>query len=223
MNKKIIEEYAWNKKRDVVYTWLRRIKIQFKTSKIRLLDIGCNNGGQILEYSKIFDYGELVGIDIKVFEEWKHLNHDFLVGDARKLPFKDNSFDVITATEVIEHFIEGEMFLMEAHRVLRNGGFLILTTPNRLRFYILHKNLVSFFRRREVVSGFTSEHPREYTHKELKKLLKNIGFSVECIEFIAFSPYIVPSLTLYKSLDLLSDKIFKKLLKWDMIIVAKKN
>lgn len=53
-----------------------------------------------------------------------------LLGDGLGLPFADDSFDVITSFETLEHLHERGQFLAELHRVLRPGGKLILSTPN---------------------------------------------------------------------------------------------
>lgn len=59
-----------------------------------------------------------------------------------KLPFADNSFNIVTCTEVIEHLEHYRETIREMHRVLRPGGALVLTTPNilnlksRIRFLI---------------------------------------------------------------------------------------
>ncbi|ACS80710.1 class I SAM-dependent methyltransferase [Maridesulfovibrio salexigens] len=49
-----------------------------------------------------------------------------------KLPYEDNSFDLVTSVEVIEHLDSYENLIGEAKRVLKPGGLLILTTPNIL-------------------------------------------------------------------------------------------
>jgi predicted SAM-dependent methyltransferase len=54
-------------------------------------------------------------------------------GDVTKLPFRNRVFDVVTSFGVIEHFRKGSEViatLSEAHRVLKVGGYLILTIPN---------------------------------------------------------------------------------------------
>jgi ubiquinone/menaquinone biosynthesis C-methylase UbiE len=51
-------------------------------------------------------------------------------GDLRELPFEDDSFDVVTSFETIEHMEEGERALAEMRRVLRPGGLLIVSSPN---------------------------------------------------------------------------------------------
>lgn len=48
----------------------------------------------------------------------------------RPLPFREGSFKVITALDLIEHIIETNLFVRELYRVLAPGGYLILDTPN---------------------------------------------------------------------------------------------
>jgi SAM-dependent methyltransferase len=54
----------------------------------------------------------------------------FVAGDAERLPFVDQSFDVVVWSEVIEHLMRPELAVWEVARVLRPGGVLVLTTNN---------------------------------------------------------------------------------------------
>jgi SAM-dependent methyltransferase len=54
----------------------------------------------------------------------------FVVADATALPFDDASFDAVTMFDVIEHVEDDARAIAEAKRVLRPGGFLLVTTPN---------------------------------------------------------------------------------------------
>ncbi|WP_395450923.1 rhamnan synthesis F family protein [Aminobacter sp. UC22_36] len=55
----------------------------------------------------------------------------FVAADATQLPFDDASFDVVTSFETIEHFDGHEAFLAEIARVLRPGGTVVISSPNR--------------------------------------------------------------------------------------------
>lgn len=89
------------------------------------------------------------------------------------LPFANASFDVILASEVIEHLAKAELFLKEAHRVLAPGGVLLLTTPNLWDVRRLWAALT-----RATWSGY-----RDPTHinlmqpRRLSRLVKEAGFS----------------------------------------------
>jgi 2-polyprenyl-6-hydroxyphenyl methylase/3-demethylubiquinone-9 3-methyltransferase len=53
------------------------------------------------------------------------------VADAFHLPYADNSFDVITAMDFLEHIEDPELVIMEFSRVLKNGGIFFFHTFNR--------------------------------------------------------------------------------------------
>jgi ubiquinone/menaquinone biosynthesis C-methylase UbiE len=80
----------------------------------------------------------------------------FLQGNASQLPFADDSFDALCCFQVLEHLEDGPGFLFEAHRVLKPGGELILTTPNRLW----------------AGTGPNPHHVLEYSADELRELVE---------------------------------------------------
>lgn len=56
----------------------------------------------------------------------------FIQGDGNALPFGDGTFDLVTSFETIEHIPRYQFFLKELRRVTKEGGQLILSTPNAL-------------------------------------------------------------------------------------------
>jgi ubiquinone/menaquinone biosynthesis C-methylase UbiE len=58
----------------------------------------------------------------------------FAVADAIALPLEDDSVDVVTTFETIEHIADFEAFMAEIKRVLKPGGLAIISTPNDLEF-----------------------------------------------------------------------------------------
>ena len=102
----------------------------------RYLDIGCGDGEFTLLISKAIKAHEVYGADIdsaslnNLPQKIKALNFDLEKLPDSKLPFDHGYFDVITATELIEHLSYGDELVQETCRLLGSGGYLLITTPN---------------------------------------------------------------------------------------------
>lgn len=105
----------------------------------KLLDIGCADGDLSLLLKEVLKAEEVYGLDV-VPEYLKEAARKgvktFKVDVNRdRFPFQENSFDVIIASEILEHCILPENLLREANRILKPGGYLVLSTPNLASFY----------------------------------------------------------------------------------------
>lgn len=117
----------------------RTIKIlkKYKGSKARLLDCGCGIGLSLYYLSQYFKNSFGVETDIKSFEiarnQFRKLKCDakLKLYDGKKLPFPDNSFDIVTSMEVWEHARDTSLMLSEIRRVLKPDGILHITTANK--------------------------------------------------------------------------------------------
>jgi len=69
-----------------------------------------------------------------------------VAADALRLPFPDNRFDTVVIAEVIEHVESPFLLLKEIHRVLKEGGKIIITTPSGWNLYKLFRNWLLVFR-----------------------------------------------------------------------------
>jgi hypothetical protein len=99
-----------------------------------ILDIGCGSGVQ-LRALDIQSPGLLIGTDLNrnalLFAKNKNLpNSEFIIADARHLPIRDRTINRIISAEIIEHLNEPELLITETHRILKNGGSIVITTPN---------------------------------------------------------------------------------------------
>ena len=104
----------------------------------KLLDLGCGKGylsrkvgdfivGQGFDAKKYLLASDIERNTFEVPEiPFKQLNFD------EKMPFKDKSFDLIYSVEVIEHLTSPYDLILECSRILKPGGYLILSTPNVL-------------------------------------------------------------------------------------------
>jgi len=134
-----INKWETNKRLSVVFNeLLEGSEIDGK----KFLEVGCGLG---FFSQKAVELGaKVTGVDIgaKLVKKVRKKipKGRFLVASASDLPFSDNNFDVVLCTEVIEHVEDQDMVVGELVRVLRKGGILVVTTPNRIFkpfFYLL--------------------------------------------------------------------------------------
>lgn len=125
----------------------------------RLLDVGCEAGYITIQ---LIDKGARVtAIDLipepikKLKTELKGRKARLLVADATRLPFKTASFDIILATEVIEHITQLTKFVEGAFKVLKPGGQLLITFPNENLRQKLYPIVSAFGIKAEVESQVT--------------------------------------------------------------------
>lgn len=99
---------------------------------------------------------------------YRYPNLRFLAGDARNLPLRGAAVDVVVSFETIEHFLEHDRFLQEVRRVLRPGGLLIVSSPDRDTYS---------------PSGTSANpyHPRELSKAEFLSLLGGAFTHVACL------------------------------------------
>lgn len=99
--------------------------------KSKVLDVGCNSGEfmRLLRDKKGCDVTG-AEISLPMIEICKSKGLNVVLCDADKLPFPDESFDVVILMEVLEHFHEPVPYLKEIRRVLRKGGILLGSCPH---------------------------------------------------------------------------------------------
>lgn len=97
-------------------------------------------------------------------------------GNLATLPLADESVDVVANLQVIEHLWDQHGFLVECRRVLRPGGRLLVTTPNRITFSPGRDTPLNPF------------HTRELAPSELESLLRGAGFRVESLQGLRHGP-----------------------------------
>jgi 2-polyprenyl-3-methyl-5-hydroxy-6-metoxy-1,4-benzoquinol methylase len=100
-----------------------------------ILDLGCGDGRSVAIWNV---FGKATGIDLSVNAvsnaKKSFPGIQFYSGDAVNTNFDSNSFDIIVSQEVLEHIEVQENYISECTRLLRDDGYLILTTPNKYYF-----------------------------------------------------------------------------------------
>jgi ubiquinone/menaquinone biosynthesis C-methylase UbiE len=100
------------------------------------------------------------------------------MGDAQGMPFKSNFFDKILMTEVIEHIPDPEAAILEACRVLKKGGKIVVSTPDLIMNYGLKVASQLPLEVFKSCKYSVKEHLWYVNDKRIKKILVENGFQV---------------------------------------------
>ncbi|MCB2011264.1 MAG: class I SAM-dependent methyltransferase [Geminicoccaceae bacterium] len=159
----------------------------------RHLDIACGPG----TFISMLGGERSVGVDLATAQlAYASRTHGgsgsrWIACAADALPFAPDSFDVVTSIELIEHISEEAALTMleTAREVLRDGGRLVLTTPNFRSPWLLLEPLVSVLG--EV--DYRIEHITRYDRTSLHSLLERAGFrDVTVTRFQLAGPFLAP-------------------------------
>ncbi len=151
-------------------------QIHIERYRYALSSIG---GGAVLDIASGIGYGtnmlaqdarvkSVTGVDVskeaiaKARSAFAAPNLRFELVDGNSLPFADESFDAIVSFETIEHTADPHAFLAELRRVLRTGGALVISTPNK-RFHSHRKR-----------APWNPFHTVEYYPEEFRGVLRSV-------------------------------------------------
>jgi len=171
--------YFWFKSHyTFAFNVLRWNKV-FNIPNAKIVDIGSGEGffADFLHKEKI---GRLILDDHNLTSLKRSIRkHNDLgcMSDICKLPFASESFDLVCALDVIEHIEDDKRALKEIFRVVKKGGYLLLTVPAYNFLYGEHDEFAG--------------HIRRYTLKEVRKKLTQSCFDVVWFNYakaIAFFP-----------------------------------
>ena len=132
---------------------------------LRILDVGCGTG---LNMKYLARYGSVTGVDLSetALQFCRVRGHSQLINaPIEHLPFPDDSFDLITALDIIEHLDDDVRGLSEIARVLKPGGRAIVLVPAYMFLWSLQDEI--------------SSHRRRYIVKQLRRALTQSGLVVE--------------------------------------------
>jgi 2-polyprenyl-3-methyl-5-hydroxy-6-metoxy-1,4-benzoquinol methylase len=141
-----------------------------------ILEVGCGEGRVATHLVR--KGCRLVAVDIvrqqEAIEAARHEGFDFLVANGENLPIKNKLFDAVITLQVIEHVDSPMRFLLEIHRVMRDGGYLVISTVNAFNLTNLLRH---FLRRTPNIEKYKSGHYYIWDLHHFTMLLSRTGFS----------------------------------------------
>ncbi|MEW6086694.1 MAG: class I SAM-dependent methyltransferase [bacterium] len=162
------------------YSRLRKVSgLSGNKINLSVLDIGCGNGSFLSLLSK--KGWEVSGTETAPESHFisDGISARICKKDLIKCKFPDNKFDIITMWHTLEHFAGPKVYLSEAKRSLKSGGFLIAEIPNFGSFQ-------SCLTRHNWFHLDVPRHLVHYDPKTVSSLLNSTGFSVLKISHFSF-------------------------------------
>jgi SAM-dependent methyltransferase len=153
-------------RRAILESFLRQIVPNPKSqdSSSRILDVGCGTGANL---EMLAQFGESEGVDVSddALEFCRRKGLKVHKGLAEKLPFENESFDLVTALDVVEHLDDDVAGLKEMNRVLKTGGSALIFVPAFMWLWGVQDDV--------------SNHRIRYTKKQIIERLQKAGFEIE--------------------------------------------
>lgn len=169
-----VEETNWwyRGRRALVSRWVRR-HFERRGRPLRILDVACATG---MSFRFLSRYGDVRGVDIsrETIRLCKARGIDRIVQcDAMKLPFRDESFDLVLALDALEHFPDDSLAIREIRRVARPDALALVTVPAFMFLWSPHDVAYHHFRR--------------YTRGELRSKLEAGGFAPRKLSYYSMA------------------------------------
>lgn len=174
---KILIQRYWQRKR---YAHI----LDLIDNREALVDIGCGS-------SKILGaIPQAVAMDVS-FNKLRHLRilpNSLVNGTIFALPFKDERFDEIICSQVIEHIPPDDTLFAELRRILRDDGTLVIGTPD---YATWRWRWIEWVYKRAIPGGYADEHITHYTFDSLVKKLNEYGFTYLAHRYVAGAELII--------------------------------
>lgn len=172
---RILEKYHWwfLGRRNIIYKLIKHF-----CRDIDILEVGCS-GGALMGLLQMRGFKNLTGIDIdqKAIDLCRQKGiTNVYVGDAEKTGFEEQKFDIIIASDILEHMKDENKTLVEWHRILKTKGELLIFVPAFKFLWSKHDEV--------------NCHYRRYTKTGLIEIIEKNGFKVKRISYWNFSLFL---------------------------------
>ena len=156
---------------------LQKVARYIKTNGV-LCDLGCGQDAYLLRYfSSRIRQG--IGFDGLVTDDaWQNISIK-RASLLDRIPLSSESVDTVTILAALEHFTDDRNILVEAHRVLKKGGVVLITVPT-----LSNKPLLELLARVGVINrAEILDHKRYYEKKDIQEILRAAGFEAPRVRY----------------------------------------
>ncbi|MDD5342447.1 MAG: methyltransferase domain-containing protein [Patescibacteria group bacterium] len=167
--------YWWHQGRRRIIELLLKKHIPKSSKPVQILDLGCGTG---INFEILQKFGIVKGIDsspaaLEFCKKRGFANVE--LADVEKLELPDNTYDLVTAFDLLEHLGNDEAVLRRIYRILKPGGLVFILAPAYQFLWSGHDEAL--------------HHKRRYLLSEMHRKLSRAGFQMKkrsyCITFLS--------------------------------------
>ena len=198
-------KYIHNKRKNYITNVINDLAVKSDNA----LEIGPGSGIYLNLLSEKFNSVTAVDIEEKYLNNIKQSdfsNLELLVDDIKNTKLKKDSFNFILCTEVLEHITEADRVLKNIESILKPGGLLLLTTPQKYSpLEVCSKiaylpgiiNIIEWIYNEPILDA---GHINLKTHGELKEIINDIGFDIISTDKMSLYMPLIAEFTGYSGL-----------------------
>ena len=161
-------------RRAILETFLKQVSSSLATgtTEPRILDVGCGTGANL---EMLAQFGNAEGVDVSddALEFCQKKGLTVQKGLAETLPYGDETFDITTALDVIEHLDDDIAGLKEMFRVTKKGGYAVIFVPAFMWLWGVQDDI--------------SHHRIRYTKAQITERLEKAGFIIDRATYANFT------------------------------------
>jgi len=150
-----------------------------KGSPARILDVGSAGGWFLSQIASVYPNAECFGIDVYnpaiTYAKKLYPKIQFKVADGHKIPFADDSFDLVICTEVLEHVVNPEKVTSEIERVLKKKGIAVIEMDSGNVLFRVVWHWWTNMRK----GVWRDSHIHTFSTNKLEKLLKKSNLQIK--------------------------------------------
>jgi 2-polyprenyl-3-methyl-5-hydroxy-6-metoxy-1,4-benzoquinol methylase len=184
-----------------------------RTESAEFVDLGCDDGVWTNKIAERIGTKKIYGVEIvsERAEKAENSGIQVKISDLNiKLPYEDNRFDIVHSNQVIEHVKDTDLFVSEIYRILKPGGYAVISTENLASWHNIGALVFGYMpfslvnttyktaalgnplaphNNQEFWESSSWQHVRVFTTKGLKHLFELFGFKVEKIYGAGYYPF----------------------------------
>jgi len=177
------------------------------------IDLGCSGDSFLFFLDNVINKAFLDIANLPLSQYRGSILYHPVTADLTHLPFRNQSFDLITALDVLEHIKNDEKAVSEMSRILKPGGIVVLTVPHRMKYYSKQDQIIGHYRRYELDQIYSLF--KKYNLYE-KRTFGVYGQFMRIADIQSFNPEKTEQNLLKLRTRYLKNPIFQKI--WNMVV-----